>query len=135
MLPFSSSKSDSNFSILKLSDVTIGFSANVEQYSELVWIPMQILLLRAEPMVSKASLLYKQNNDKKIHFNCYKHLANHNQQFFFSMIYDLIITLKLFAPIYAIGKSTYPPSVSYNKMYHNFLEAYLLLPAHLPYKN
>ena len=77
----------------------------------------------------------KQYNTKKFILIATDIFANHNQQFFFSVIYDLIITLKLLAPIYAIGKSTYPPSVSYNKMYHNFLEAYLLLPAHLPYKN
>ena len=88
------------------------------------------------PMSNHASgSKYETKEWKEIHFDCYRHLENHNQHYFYSMIYDLIITLKLLAPIYAIGKSTYPLSVSYSKMYHNFLEAYLLLPAHLPYKN
>ena len=56
LIPFSSSKSDSNFSILKLSEATTEFSANVEQSPESVWIAMQILLLHAEPIVSKISL-------------------------------------------------------------------------------
>ena len=65
LLPFSSIKSDSNFSMFKLSDATLELSANVEQSPESVWIAMQILLSHAEPIVSKVSLLRKQNNDEK----------------------------------------------------------------------